>query len=55
MERERQQAVTAAEHAQQRGNHAEVVRLLQPHAGTLSGRQRRMLEEALAKGGQTSS
>ena len=46
MERERQQAVTAAGHASKRGDHAEVVRLLEPHAGGLSQHQRRMLEAA---------
>jgi len=49
LERERAQAVTAAGHASQRGNHAEVARLLQPHAAALSPHQRRMLETALDK------
>jgi hypothetical protein len=45
-ERERLQAVTAAGHASRRGDHAEVVRLLEPHADGLSTHQRRMLETA---------
>jgi hypothetical protein len=47
MERQRQQALTAAGHASKRADHAEVVRLLQPYACALSPRQRRMLEVAL--------
>jgi hypothetical protein len=46
LERDRQQAVTAAGHASRRADYAEVVRLLQPYADSLSRHQRRMLEEA---------
>jgi hypothetical protein len=46
LERQRQQAVTAAGHANKRADYAEVVRLLQPHADALSQHQRRMLEVA---------
>jgi hypothetical protein len=49
LERERAQAVTATGHASKRADHAEVVRLLQPHAPALSRHQRRMLEMALDK------
>ena len=49
MERERQQALTAAGHASKRGNHAEVVKLLEPYADTLSLHQRRLLDEAREK------
>lgn len=45
-ERERQQALTAAGHASKRGNHAEVVKLLEPYANTLSLHQKRLLEVA---------
>lgn len=46
LDRERQTAVTEAGHAAARGEHAKVVRLLEPHIKTLSLRQRRMLETA---------
>jgi len=46
LERQRQQALTAAGHASKRGDHAEVVRLLEPYADGLSPRQRRMLDAA---------
>ncbi len=46
IERERQQAVTAAGHAIKRADYAEVVRLLEPYADALSPHQRRMLEMA---------
>jgi hypothetical protein len=46
LERERQQAFTAAGHAFKRADHGEVVRLLEPHESSLSPRQRRMLEIA---------
>jgi hypothetical protein len=49
MERQRQQAVTAAGHASRRADYAEVVRLLEPYAGELSSHQRRMLEVARDK------
>ena len=48
LEREREQAVTAAGHANKRGEYAEVVRLLEPHVAALSPHQRRMLESARA-------
>jgi len=38
--------VTSAGHASKRGDHAEVVRLLEPFANALSARQKRMLDEA---------
>ena len=44
-----QQAVSVAGHAQKRGDHAEVVRLLEPHAEELSPHQRRMLDTARGK------
>jgi len=46
VERERQQALTAAGHASKRGDHAEVVRLLEPREAGLSPHQRRRLEIA---------
>lgn len=46
LDRQRLQAVTAAGHAIQRADYAEVVRLLQPYADALSPHQRRMLEMA---------
>ena len=49
LERELSQAVTAAGHAAKRNDHAEVVRLLEPHADALSLHQRRMLEAAREK------
>jgi len=49
MERQRQQAVTAAGHASRRVDYAEVVRLLEPYADELSPHQRRMLEVAREK------
>jgi hypothetical protein len=49
MERQRQTAVTEAGHASRRGNYAEVVRLLEPHADALSQHQRRMFEAAREK------
>jgi hypothetical protein len=49
LERERQQALTAAGHASKGGNHAEVVRLLEPYADTLSRHQSRTLELARQK------
>ena len=52
IERERQQALTAAGHASKRADHAEVVRLLQPYADGLSPHQRRMLEMAREKLGK---
>jgi hypothetical protein len=52
MERKRQTAVTLAGHAHRRGDHAEVVRLLEPWAAELSSRQRRMLENARAATGR---
>jgi hypothetical protein len=48
-DRERLQAVTAAGHASQRANYAEVVRLLQPYEAVLSLHQRRLLEMARNK------
>jgi hypothetical protein len=45
-ERRRALAVTSAGHASKRGDHAEVVRLLEPFANALSARQKRMLDEA---------
>jgi hypothetical protein len=45
-EREKRQALTAAGHASKRGNHAEVVKLLEPYAVSLSLHQRRLLERA---------
>jgi len=45
-ERRRQQDLTAAGHASKRGDHTEVIRLLEPHAGSLSSHQRRLLETA---------
>jgi hypothetical protein len=44
-----QTAVTEAGHASKRGDHAEVVRLLEPHAAELSQHQRRMLDDAREK------
>jgi hypothetical protein len=52
LDRERQQAVTAAGHASKRADWAEVVRLLQPHEDALSLHQRRMLEIARARMGE---
>jgi hypothetical protein len=49
VERQRQEAVTAAGHASKRAEYAEVVRLLQPHVEALSRHQRRMLEVALGR------
>lgn len=49
LERERALALTTAGHASKRGNHAEVVRLLEPYADTLSNHQRRILELARKK------
>jgi hypothetical protein len=49
LDRLRLQAVTAAGHASRRADHAEVVRLLQPYADSLSLHQRRMLEMALER------
>lgn len=46
LDRQRLQAVTAAGHASQRADYAEVVRLLQPYEDALSSHQRRMLEMA---------
>jgi hypothetical protein len=46
LERQRLQAVTLAGHANRRSDYAEVVRLLEPHDGALSQKQRRMLELA---------
>jgi hypothetical protein len=54
LERARQLALTTAGHASKRGEHAEVVRLLEPYAESLSPHQRRMLETARAKLGGTS-
>lgn len=48
IERQRQTALSLAGHASRRGDHAEVVRLLEPYANELSPRQRRMLENARA-------
>jgi len=45
-EREKAQAVTAAGHASRHGDHATVVRHLEPFAGELSAHQRRMLDTA---------
>ena len=45
-ERRRASDVSLAGHASTRGDHAEVVRLLEPHASALSARQKRMLDEA---------
>jgi hypothetical protein len=45
-ERRRQLAVALAGHASKRGDHAEVVRQLEPHENALSARQKRMLDEA---------
>ena len=50
-ERRRQLAVALAGHASRRGDHAEVVRLLEPHANELSARQKRMLDEARGREG----
>lgn len=52
LDRQRQTALTEAGHANRRGEHAEVVRLLQPYAGSPSSHQRRMLEAALEKMGR---
>jgi len=41
-----QQAVSVAGHALKRGDHAEVVRLMEPHENELSPHQRQMLETA---------
>jgi hypothetical protein len=49
LDRQRQTAVTEAGHASRRGNYAEVVRLLEPHAKELSQHQLRMLETARQK------
>jgi hypothetical protein len=49
LERQRQQALTAAGHANKVADYAAVLRLLEPHANALSERQRRMLEAARAK------
>lgn len=49
LDRQRQTAVTEAGHASKRGNYAEVVRLLEPHAKELSQHQLRMLETARQK------
>jgi hypothetical protein len=49
LDRQRQTAVTEAGHASKRGNYAEVVRLLEPHAKALSQHQLRMLETARQK------
>jgi hypothetical protein len=49
LERERQQAFTAAGHASRKGDHAEVVRRLEPHESSLSPHQRHMLEIARAQ------
>ena len=49
LDRQRQTAVTEAGHASRRGNYAEVVRLLEPHARELSLHQTRMLEAARQK------
>ena len=51
-ERRRQQDFMAAGHASKRGDHAEVIRLLDPHAGSLSSHQRRLLETARDKLGK---
>jgi|KBSSwiStaDraftv2_1062776.scaffolds.fasta_scaffold442552_2 hypothetical protein len=48
-ERRRALAVSSAGHASRRGDHAEVVRLLEPHANALSARQKRMLDDARQK------
>lgn len=44
--RERALATSLAGHASRRGDHAEVVRLLEPHVKALSPRQKRMLDAA---------
>lgn len=49
LERERQQAFMAAGHASKRGDHAEVVRLLEPFEDHLSLHQRRMLATSREK------
>lgn len=46
LERERQQVLTAAGHASKKGDHAEVVRLLEPLESSLSPHQRHLLEMA---------
>jgi hypothetical protein len=53
LEQLRLTAVTLAGHASRRGDHAEVVRLLEPYADSLSSRQRRMLETARGRRGGT--
>jgi hypothetical protein len=45
-ERRLRLAVSQAGHASRRGDHAQVVRLLEPHTGALSARQKRMLDRA---------
>lgn len=49
LERELQMALALAGHAAKRNDHAEVVRLLEPHASELSPHQKRMLDEAQEK------
>ena len=49
IERQLQEAVAEAGHASKRGEHAEVVRRLEPHEKALSAHQRRMLETARRK------
>ena len=51
-ERAREQAIATAGHAAKRGDHAEVVRLLEPHAAHLSPHQRQLLEAARARLGK---
>lgn len=51
-ERAREHAIATAGHAAKRGDHAEVVRLLDPHAAHLSPRQRQLLETARARLGK---
>ena len=51
-ERARDQAIAPAGHAAKRGDYAEVVRLLEPHAAFLSPHQRQMLETAKARLGK---
>lgn len=51
-ERAREQAIALAGHAAKRGDHDEVVRLLEPHAAHLSPHQRQLLETARARLGK---
>lgn len=49
LERQRQQALTAAGHASKRADHAEVVRLLEPYEAQLTTHQKKLLDMARSR------